>query len=81
MRKENIYAELGEIVAGKKSGRMTDDEIIVFDSTGWQPKTLRGRNCLRKSAHDQRRNLFPVRSLTMKWITREKIKVVAWRRG
>jgi alanine dehydrogenase len=34
VRKENIYAELGEIVAGKKSGRTTDDEIIVFDSTG-----------------------------------------------
>jgi len=34
MRKEDVYAELGEIVAGKKSGRTTDDEIIVFDSTG-----------------------------------------------
>ena len=26
--------ELGEIVAGKKPGRVRDDEIIVFDSTG-----------------------------------------------
>jgi alanine dehydrogenase len=34
MRKEDVYAELGEIVAGKKSGRSTDDEIIIFDSTG-----------------------------------------------
>ena len=34
MRKENIYAELGEIVAEKKPGRAGDDEIIVFDSTG-----------------------------------------------
>ena len=34
MRKEDIYAELGEIVAGKKPGRTTDDEIIIFDSTG-----------------------------------------------
>jgi len=34
MRKEDVYAELGEIVAGKKSGRTTDDEIIIFDSTG-----------------------------------------------
>jgi alanine dehydrogenase len=34
MRKEDVYAELGEILAGKKSGRTTDDEIIVFDSTG-----------------------------------------------
>ena len=34
MRKEDVYAELGEIVAGRKSGRTTDDEIIIFDSTG-----------------------------------------------
>jgi alanine dehydrogenase len=34
MGKEDVYAELGEIVAGKKSGRTTDDEIIIFDSTG-----------------------------------------------
>ncbi|MDP9185782.1 MAG: hypothetical protein M3O72_00305, partial [Verrucomicrobiota bacterium] len=34
MRKEDVYAELGEIVATKKSGRTTDDEIYVFDSTG-----------------------------------------------
>ena len=34
MRKEDVYAELGEIVAGKKSGRTTDDEIFIFDSTG-----------------------------------------------
>jgi alanine dehydrogenase len=34
MRKEDVYAELGEIVAGQKSGRATDDEIIIFDSTG-----------------------------------------------
>ena len=34
MRKEDVYAELGEIVAGRKSGRDADDEIIIFDSTG-----------------------------------------------
>src|SRR5205085_3853868 len=34
IRKEDVYAELGEIVAGKKSGRVSDDEIIIFDSTG-----------------------------------------------
>jgi alanine dehydrogenase len=31
---EKVYAELGEIVAGKKPGRLSDDEIIIFDSTG-----------------------------------------------
>jgi alanine dehydrogenase len=34
MAVENVHAELGEIVAGKKPGRESDTEIIVFDSTG-----------------------------------------------
>jgi alanine dehydrogenase len=34
MRKEDVYAELCEIVAGQKIARVADDEIIVFDSTG-----------------------------------------------
>jgi alanine dehydrogenase len=29
-----IHAELGMIIAGKKSGRESDKEIIIFDSTG-----------------------------------------------
>jgi alanine dehydrogenase len=32
--RDDIYAELGEIVVGNKSGRTNEDEIIVFDSTG-----------------------------------------------
>lgn len=31
---EMIYGSLGEIVAGKKPGRQSPDEITVFDSTG-----------------------------------------------
>jgi alanine dehydrogenase len=31
---EQIYASLGDIVAGKKPGRETPEEITVFDSTG-----------------------------------------------
>lgn len=34
MEREDIYAELSEIVAGRKPGRTEADEIIVFDSTG-----------------------------------------------
>jgi len=34
MRQGDVYAEFSEIVAGKKRGRESDDEIIVFDSTG-----------------------------------------------
>jgi alanine dehydrogenase len=31
---EQVYGSLGEIVAGKKPGRRTPEEITVFDSTG-----------------------------------------------
>jgi alanine dehydrogenase len=34
MKKDDVYADLPEIVCGKKPGRMTDDEIFIFDSTG-----------------------------------------------
>lgn len=32
--REHVRAELGEVVAGKKRGRTSDDEIVIFDSTG-----------------------------------------------
>jgi alanine dehydrogenase len=31
---EDVHAELGEIVAGTRRGRASEEEIIVFDSTG-----------------------------------------------
>ena len=31
---ESVHAELGEIVAGRKRGRLSPNEIVVFDSTG-----------------------------------------------
>ena len=34
MSKDHVYAELAEIVAGQKTGRTSDDQIIIFDSTG-----------------------------------------------
>ena len=34
MTPQDIHAELGEIVAGRKPGRSNNDEVIVFDSTG-----------------------------------------------
>ena len=34
MRREQVHAELSEIVAGWKRGRTSPDEITVFDSTG-----------------------------------------------
>jgi alanine dehydrogenase len=32
--RKDVHAELGEVVAGHKQGRTSDDEIIIFDSTG-----------------------------------------------
>lgn len=32
--RESVYGELGEVVAGIKPGRTSNDEIIIFDSTG-----------------------------------------------
>lgn len=32
--REDVYAELGEIVTGKRPGRERDEEITIFDSTG-----------------------------------------------
>lgn len=34
MKRADVHAELGEVVAGKKPGRTSGDEIIIFDSTG-----------------------------------------------
>jgi alanine dehydrogenase len=34
VRRSDVHAELGKVVAGTKPGRALNDEIIVFDSTG-----------------------------------------------
>ncbi len=34
MRKSDVYAELGGVAAGRTPGRTSDEEIIIFDSTG-----------------------------------------------
>jgi ornithine cyclodeaminase/alanine dehydrogenase-like protein (mu-crystallin family) len=34
VKTEDVHAELGEIVAGRKPGRESAEEVIVFDSTG-----------------------------------------------
>ncbi|MHA3962415.1 MAG: ornithine cyclodeaminase family protein [Candidatus Thorarchaeota archaeon SMTZ1-45] len=34
INESKIHAEIGEIINGKKSGRESDDEITLFDSTG-----------------------------------------------
>ena len=32
--KEAVHAELGEVIAGIKPGRISPEEVIIFDSTG-----------------------------------------------
>jgi alanine dehydrogenase len=34
MTRTDVYAELGELCAGRKPGRTSDNEITIFDSTG-----------------------------------------------
>jgi alanine dehydrogenase len=34
LRKKDVYAQLGDIVTGKKRGRTSDKEITLFDATG-----------------------------------------------
>jgi ornithine cyclodeaminase/alanine dehydrogenase-like protein (mu-crystallin family) len=34
LKKENVYGELSEVVLGKKIGRVSDEDVTVFDSTG-----------------------------------------------
>ena len=34
MSPQDVQAEIWEVVAGRKAGRASEDEITVFDSTG-----------------------------------------------
>jgi len=34
LTREQVHAELGDIVAGRRPGRTRDDEITIFDSSG-----------------------------------------------
>ncbi|MBI2450420.1 MAG: ornithine cyclodeaminase family protein [Candidatus Nealsonbacteria bacterium] len=51
IKKENIYAELGDIVAGKIAGRTDEKEITVFDSTGLAFQDLYTANLVYKAIH------------------------------
>ena len=53
MVKDDVHAELGEIVAGKKAGRESDAEIIVFDSTGMALQDVAAAACVYEKAQKQ----------------------------
>ena len=53
MSKQNVHAELGEVVAGIKPGRTSSDEIIIFDSTGMALQDVIAASTLYKKAVDK----------------------------
>jgi len=50
IQKKDLWASLGEIVAGKKIGRKNDKEITIFDSTGLAIQDLFTANYVYKKA-------------------------------
>jgi hypothetical protein len=51
--KADIYAELGDIIAGKKAGRESDEEITIFDSTGLAIQDLATATLVYKKAKEK----------------------------
>lgn len=53
----NVHAELGEVVAGKKRGRESLEEIIIFDSTGMALQDVAAAAVLYEKAERQGRGV------------------------
>jgi ornithine cyclodeaminase/alanine dehydrogenase-like protein (mu-crystallin family) len=51
--RSDVHAELGEIVAGKKPGRESADEITIFDSTGMALQDVAAAAAVYKKAQAQ----------------------------
>jgi len=54
MTREDVHAELGEVIAGVKSGRDSSDEIIIFDSTGMALQDVITATIIYEKAVDKR---------------------------
>ena len=52
-RQEDIYGEIGEVVLGLKSGRDSDDEITIFDTTGMGIQDNTTAEAVYKSAQEK----------------------------
>jgi ornithine cyclodeaminase/alanine dehydrogenase-like protein (mu-crystallin family) len=50
---EDLYAEIGEITAGRKSGRQDDAEITIFDATGIAIQDVAAASIVYKLALEQ----------------------------
>jgi len=54
IKRKDIYASLGEIVSGKKSGRRNNQEITIFDSTGLAIQDLFTGNLVYQKAKNKK---------------------------
>jgi ornithine cyclodeaminase/alanine dehydrogenase-like protein (mu-crystallin family) len=52
MTREHIHAELGEIIAGAKPGRETDDEITLFKTVGVAVQDVAAASALLEAARE-----------------------------
>jgi alanine dehydrogenase len=50
LKPEDVYAEMGEIIAGKKAGRVSEVEVTIFDSTGLAIQDVATANFLYRQA-------------------------------
>ncbi|MBV9881660.1 MAG: ornithine cyclodeaminase family protein [Sphingomonadaceae bacterium] len=50
MRQADVHAELGELVTGRKPGRSSNKEIILFDSTGTALQDVAAAACIYERA-------------------------------
>lgn len=51
---DDVYSELGEIIAGKKAGRTSEGEITIFDSTGLAVQDVATGNLVYKKARGEK---------------------------
>jgi alanine dehydrogenase len=57
MTKEDVYGEIGEIILGNKQGRQSEDEIIIFDSTGTGLQDVASASIVYEKAIDRKMGL------------------------
>lgn len=57
LKPEEIYGQIGEIIAGIKPGRTNDDEITIFDSTGLAIQDVATGTIVYKRALEQGKGL------------------------
>ncbi len=51
---DDVHAEIGDILLGKKSGRESDDEITFFDSTGLAAQDIAAAHVVLRAAREKK---------------------------